>query len=43
MTEMRKSRSSGHWWAVYGGPLVIGDDFALVGFDENAYRRRFES
>jgi arsenate reductase len=24
-------------------PLVIGDDFALVGFDENAYRRRFES
>jgi arsenate reductase len=24
-------------------PLVVGDDFALVGFDENAYRRRFEA
>ena len=22
-------------------PLVVGEDFALVGFDENAYRRRF--
>lgn len=24
-------------------PLVLGDDFALVGFDENAYRRRFRA
>jgi arsenate reductase len=22
-------------------PLVLGDDFALVGFDEKAYRDRF--
>jgi hypothetical protein len=24
MTAARKSRSSGHWWTVYGGPLVLG-------------------
>ncbi|MFO7177324.1 MAG: arsenate reductase family protein [Pseudomonadota bacterium] len=24
-------------------PLVLGDDFALVGFDESAYRERFGS
>jgi arsenate reductase (glutaredoxin) len=24
-------------------PLVIGDDFVLVGFDEDDYRRRFEA
>lgn len=24
MTEMGKARSSGNWWTVYGGPLVIG-------------------
>jgi arsenate reductase len=24
-------------------PLLVGDDFALVGFDESAYRRRFEA
>ena len=24
MTEVRKSRPSGDWWTVYGGPLVIG-------------------
>ena len=24
MTDVRKSRSSGSWWTVYGGPLLIG-------------------
>jgi hypothetical protein len=24
MTAARKSRSSGNWWTVYGGPLLIG-------------------
>jgi hypothetical protein len=24
MTDARKSRSSGNWWTVYGGPLLIG-------------------
>ena len=24
MTAARKSRSSGNWWTVYGGPLVLG-------------------
>lgn len=24
MTDARKSRSSGNWWAVYGGPLLLG-------------------
>jgi len=24
MTAVRKSRSSGNWWAVYGGPLLLG-------------------
>jgi hypothetical protein len=24
MTYIRKSRSSGTWWTVYGGPLLIG-------------------
>jgi hypothetical protein len=24
MTDVRKSRSSGNWWTVYGGPLLIG-------------------
>ena len=24
MTEVRRSRSSGNWWTVYGGPLAIG-------------------
>ena len=24
MTDARKSRAGGSWWAVYGGPLVIG-------------------
>ena len=24
MTDVRKSRSSGGWWTVYGGPLLIG-------------------
>ena len=24
MTGVRKSRASGNWWTVYGGPLVIG-------------------
>jgi hypothetical protein len=23
MTAARKSRSSGHWWTIYGGPLLI--------------------
>jgi hypothetical protein len=24
MTAARKPRSSGNWWTVYGGPLLIG-------------------
>jgi hypothetical protein len=24
MTDARKLRSSGSWWTVYGGPLLIG-------------------
>ena len=24
MTAARKSRSSGNWWTVYGGPLLLG-------------------
>jgi len=24
MTAARKSRSSGNWWNVYGGPLLLG-------------------
>ena len=24
MNDTRKSRSSGSWWTVYGGPLLIG-------------------
>jgi hypothetical protein len=24
MTVTRKSRPSGNWWTVYGGPLLIG-------------------
>ncbi|WP_213286206.1 hypothetical protein [Bradyrhizobium sp. sGM-13] len=24
MTDARKLRSSGGWWTVYGGPLLIG-------------------
>ncbi|MEH2508379.1 MULTISPECIES: hypothetical protein [unclassified Bradyrhizobium] len=24
MTDARKLRSSGNWWTVYGGPLLIG-------------------
>ena len=24
MRDIRKSRSSGNWWTVYGGPLLIG-------------------
>jgi hypothetical protein len=24
MTAARKPRSSGNWWAVYGGPLLLG-------------------
>ena len=24
MTAARKSPSSGHWWTIYGGPLLIG-------------------
>ena len=24
MTDVRKSRSNGNWWTVYGGPLLIG-------------------
>ena len=24
MTAVRKPRSSGNWWTVYGGPLLLG-------------------
>jgi hypothetical protein len=24
MTAARRSRSSGNWWTVYGGPLLLG-------------------